>query len=360
MKTQKLIALAAAALLAIGAQAGSLDDIGSRSDRVALTGNQTAPTNWRLTDGMTFNGTSFDGVARLLFDNDGDLNNGSGVCSGTLLKGGAYVLTAAHCADDFNVMRIDFGIYGNVAKETRGVSQAFVHSGWDGGAYLGMGSDIAILKLDRPVTTIQGFNMSGTNDLGKDFLIMGYGTTTTGGSATPTNWNDWGWGHFGYNTADVDGKTFNTAIFGNDARDDKFGMEYIADYDSMTNRANHNTLARLAAISGNQWSSSQGLGLNEALISGGDSGGGDFVWNGTEWLLSGVHSWGWQICPNSWGCDFSKANSSSWGDISGSTAVFSHTAWLNSTMGVPEPGALAIAALMAAGFAGRRRKSKSA
>ena len=40
---------------------------------------------------------ALEGVARLRFDNDGNLNNGSYICSGTLLAGGQYVLTAAHC-----------------------------------------------------------------------------------------------------------------------------------------------------------------------------------------------------------------------------------------------------------------------
>jgi hypothetical protein len=345
----KLAALASALVLAHGAQASTVEL--SRDGQIALTGNNTSPANWRLTDGQTFNGKTFDGVGRLLFDTPA----GGYVCSATLLKGGYFAVTAAHCADEFTSMTAEFGLYGNVAKETRTVTQAMVHSGWTGA--LSTGADIAILRLDRQVTSIEGFNISTTNDLGKDFLIMGYGTTSVGSVNTGTNWNEWGWGHYGYNTADVDGKTFNTAIFGNDPNDDKYGMEYIADYDSLTNKANHNTLQRLAAITGNQWSSSQGLGMNEALIAGGDSGGGDFVWNGSEWLLSGVHSWGWQICPTSWGCDIGKANSSSWGDLSGSTAVFSHAGFIAANA-VPEPTTLALVpmALFAIGAVRRRRQ----
>lgn len=357
----KLAALASALVLATGALANPAEL--SRDGKLALTGNSGTPADWRLQDGQTFNGTNFDGVARLRFDNDGNLGNGSSVCSGTLLKGGYFVVTAAHCADDFNVMEVKFGVYGNVAKETRGVTRAFVHSGWtaSGGA-LGMGADIAILQLDKQVTSIQGFNISTTNDLGKDFLIMGYGTTSQGGVNSATNWNDWGWAHYGYNTADVSGKDFNTGVFGSDPNDDKYGTEYIADYDSPVNGAKHNTLAIMAGYAQSQgrpgnWTSSQGLGLNEALIAGGDSGGGDFVWDGSEWLLSGVHSWGWQICPTSWGCDLGKANSSSWGDLSGSTAVFSHAAFIAANA-VPEPATLAMVpmALFAMGALRRRRQ----
>lgn len=54
-----------------------------------LTSHTSPPSEWRLTDGMQFNGVSFDGLARLSFDNDGDLGNGFYVCSGALLSGGA-------------------------------------------------------------------------------------------------------------------------------------------------------------------------------------------------------------------------------------------------------------------------------
>lgn len=345
----KLAALASALVLATGALASPTEL--SRDGKVALTGNNTSPADWRLQDGMTFNGRTFDGVGRLLFNT----SQGGYVCSATLLPGGYFAVTAAHCADDYISMTAEFGLYGNVAKETRKVTQAFVHSGWTGA--LGTGADIAVLRLDKQITSIQGFNLSTTNDLGKDFLIMGYGTTQVGNANAGTNWNEWGWGHYGYNTAEVDGKTFNTALFGPDANDDKYGMEYIADYDSYTNGAKHNTLQILSDYAGGSWSSSQGLGMNEALIAGGDSGGGDFVWNGSEWLLSGVHSWGWQICPTSWGCDISKANSSSWGDLSGSTAVFSHAAWIQATA-VPEPATLVMVpmALFAMGALRRRRQ----
>jgi hypothetical protein len=317
--------------------------------------NNSAPSNWRFTSADTFNGVNFDGVARLRFDNDGDLTNGSYVCSGTLLAGGQYVLTAGHCADDFNVMEVKFGINSNVATATRGVTAAYLKPGWNG--TLGTGADMAIIKLDAPVVGIQGFRLDTNSAIGKQVLMMGYGTTAVGNSAADPNWNEWGHGHWGMNTFDVTSKVFSDAWDG--TGNNTYGEEYVADYDSGT--SGNNTLGIVAGMKGNLWTSNNGDNI-ESLITGGDSGGGDFVWTGTEWLVTGVHSWGWQFCeyritPS---CDFSTANSGSWGDLMGSTAVYSNVDWINSIVAVPEPEtyALMLVGLAAvAGVARRRRKA---
>lgn len=345
------------------------------------TGNTSAPSNWRFAPGQLFNGVAaLDGVALLEFT---AADGGTYACSGSLLQGGAYVLTAGHCGDDFvGNMTVMFGFYNGTAAVTRTVSQSGVtlHPLWQGfDNSADAGTDLAILKLSAPVTSIQGYKLSSTSDIGKDYLMAGYGTSGRAGAVGSPDWTDGNYGHYGYNTFDATSKTFNQAMDG--AVSDwgynaayYTGTTYMSDFDNADGRAANNTLGRIAAVTGNAWASGTGLGANEALIAGGDSGGGDFVWDAAsgQWLLSAVHSWGWQgnqadgtgACDfvGLTGCDNRRGNSSSYGDLSGSTAVFDQATWINSVVNpavpVPEPEtyALMLAGLgLVAGVARRRR-----
>jgi hypothetical protein len=338
------------------------------------TGNSSSPANWRLTAGSTFNGIAgaFDGTALLSFTATG--LTGTYACSGSLMQGGQYVLTAAHCVDGLIAMTVQFGYTNNVALQTRSVVAAYQAPGWNG--TLDTGADMALVKLDSAVTNLPTYKLSTTNDIGKQYIMTGYGTTGVGSTNTAPNWNDGNYGHYGYNTFDVTSSQMTAAWdaqFGTALHTDPaYGATYVSDFDffngTSTQNTQFNTLQRIADVTGNGWTSGTSLGATEGLIAGGDSGGGDFIWDGSQWVLSAVHSWGWQFCQGRFGsgtsgggltCDYKTGNSSSYGDLSGSTAVADHAEWINSIIAVPEPGTYTLLALGLAavvGAAQRRRQ----
>ena len=355
--------LSLAALLALSAPAQASQGAGDYLTPTTINSTNPNP-NWRITSGLQINGVStFDASVRITYTG---ADGGGYLCSGSLLAGGSYVLTAGHCGDDVKAgtnMTIQFGYFNGTATQTRTVaaSDIILNPNWQGfDKSADAGSDLALLKLNTAVTSIQGYHLSTTNDVGKTYLMAGFGTTGTAtANGTSANSDYARYGHYGFNTFDVDSKTFNLTLNGyvsgwGAEAGYYVGTTYMSDFDSAN--ANNNTLQRIADVTGNAWSSSGVLPNNqEAIIGPGDSGGGDLVWSGGEWLLSAVHSWGWAANdPDSQGaCDFvgitncgkSGAANPVFGDLSGSTALFDQVAWISSVVGsqvviaaVPEPG----------------------
>jgi hypothetical protein len=205
-------------------------------------------------------------------------------CSGTPIAydtptGVAFVVTAAHCvtessANNINTYTID---------ETSGHNAAWVYQGFNAqstessqmgqilAVYVnsnytinGYANDIAVLKIKPPqdftiapnvILAPANFNLnSGANQL----MALGYGSINPDGSSTSTPYNLY------YIT-----------------------YQYFANnsYNSVT------TAAPGDIMNGYFYNNSY-----YSLICPGDSGGGDFAWDGSNWNLVGAHSYGTTGC----------------------------------------------------------------
>jgi hypothetical protein len=267
----------------------------------------------------------------------------TGYCTANLLSGGQYAITAAHCVDNDDAAQVSF-LGGAV---TRQVTQATVNSGWFGRNF---GSDVALLRLDRPVTEIQGYQLASMDATNNTVLLAGYGRVGTGS----TGWVDpnlQGVGYYGFNRYDMsmstrDGRALNGSVYG-------------FDFDNGTRQ--QDTICLLYGVC------DLGLGVQEVSIALGDSGGGSFIWSGTHWLLVGLHSHGAEYLRRP--CSFDASLQcgdvndvvfdSSFGEVFWDASLLPHLGWINGFLNasneVPEPDT---ALLLAMGLVGLTLQAK--
>ncbi len=293
-----LIALSLVLALPLGAMAANFLNLEGATLRPLIT-TVDDPANHVVAPG-----TGYDGVAKIIVS----YTSGTYLGSGTLLAQGGkqYLLTAAHVVD-IGGPPLSFTAYFP-GGQTATAAQYFLAPGWNGDFLNGY--DLAIVKLTAPVAT-QAYNILSTDFFGTlPGTMAGYGRAGLGttGTTLPAG------------TLRQGQNTFGEALWFMN------GSPYAYDFDN--GEYWQNTLYSRFSIP-----SDYGLGVLEALIAPGDSGGPTFIGG----KIAGVHSFG-ATYGMPW--DVDDLLNSSFGELAGDTRVPYFADWINTVVVVPVPGAV--------------------
>ena len=318
-----LLALSTATLVATPAHA------------IVSTSSPSNLTTGSLNSQTGLSSSALDGVANLSLSR----TDGMFGCTGALLSGGAYVLTAAHCVTDGSgnlaTSGVSLSFANGMSAHVSSSSQISVYGSWNG--TLGNNNDLALLRLDGTVTGTTGYSFYTADPLGQNFLLAGYGMVGTG--STGATGGAGGQLHWGMN--EYDGRYSSTG-------------SYLWDFDNGS--SSQNTLSKVG------YRSSLGLGSLEGSIAPGDSGGPSFIQLGQQLFLAGVHSFDARYGTG----DIDTTQDYSYGEVGGDTALLSaQRSWISSfatASAVPEPasGWLMLGGGLATLLARRRSSARPA
>ena len=287
----------------------------------------------------------YTGVAALIVNK---MDGGAGICTGSLLSGGMYMLTAAHCLTDsagqINSTSVepiflmsDGSLYSTVT------TNMLVHPGYSGLVF--DEHDIALIRLDEMAPeSIDRYRLHYDDALGEVFEVVGFGRRGQGDTGDTLGA---GTRRRGYNEFDALGVSLLPFLG-------------VTTGDSLLMFDFDNGLAANDAFG--FWLGIDGLGLGdiEASTAPGDSGGPSFV-NGR---IAAVTSFGLTFSfVDDEGTlvtsDILPGLNSSFGEFAGSTNISYNRAWLDSIL-IPEPGTWLLVLFGLAGtMAGIVRRSRA-
>jgi V8-like Glu-specific endopeptidase len=335
---------------------------------------------------MTPVSPAYNGVGSIRITSD----SGTFICSGSLLKDGVTVLTAAHCLTGGigHVSAISVNFYPtNSTPETINALNWQANPNYTGNVI--DENDIGVIHLVNAASAgVTRYDMySGTAE-NNTFEFVGFGQRGSNGAGV--NAANGGGPGFGLASRRKGQNLFDISL--GDSRWDcpvtsqycdqgvnfweyvgaapNFDHVLLTDFDNgSAGPLSNDAMCFLGAALYPQYMTlgvsecNSGLGLNEAISGGGDSGGPGFI-NGQ---IASVTSFGLTFGAYSAGPgtgpfgDINNRLDSSFGEFSGFTDVAYQEAWVNTQL-APEPSTMVLMAsglIGVAGFARRRRNKKA-
>ncbi|HCI15040.1 MAG TPA: sodium:calcium exchanger [Gallionellaceae bacterium] len=278
----------------------------------------TTVTSYTDSRNRAYPGEGYDGVVRV--------SCGTSYGTGVLLYDGRAVLTAAHLFAAGAASNASVTFETTAGFQTLAASRVMPLSTYDGQN----NNDLALVWLSgsAPVTANRYGLYRGNDEIGQGFTMVGYGTPGSGDSGILTSYNGDPLRLKAGNQFDADAGTLKSLLGATMAWTPTAGTQLVADFD--------NGLAFQDALGGLIGRTDLGLGLNEGMISPGDSGGPAFV-NGQ---IAGIASYIASLSRGNGVSDIDAlSNNSSYGEQGFWQRVSSYQQWIDQSLRAQYPNA---------------------
>ncbi len=264
----------------------------------------------------THTGDGFDGVVRVSF--------GGYYGTGTLLLDGRAILTAAHLLEG-RTGTVNVSFETRNGTQTLTATQALQHPGYDANS----NNDLAIVWLSTPAPAAANRYeiYRDSDEIGQLFNLIGYGRTGSGSTGATSNDTTSPVRLKAINQFDADAATLKSYLGSGITWTPLAGTQLIADFDN--GKTTNDALGQLISRH------DLGQGLNEGLISHGDSGGPALI----KGLLAGVASYTASLSHGNAAPDIDTIINSSFGEIAAWQRVSAYQQWIDQSLRANYPDA---------------------